>query len=105
MEQAQGWVVNEDLGVIFNEKLQVGKQCLKAASKANQILGMIKRTFVSRKKEFIIPLYKSLLRPHLDYCKQAWRPHLRKDIEVIERVQRRATRLIDKCRGFEYGER
>jgi len=95
----------KDLGVIFNEKLQVGKQCLKAANKANQILGMIKRTFVSRKKELIIPLYKSLVRPHLDYCKQAWRPHLRKDIDVIERVQRRATRLIDKCRGFEYGER
>jgi len=70
---------------------------------ANQILGMIKRTFESRKKELIFPLYKFLVRPHLDYCKQAQRPHLRKDIDVLERVQRRATRLIDKCIGFEYG--
>jgi len=46
----------EDLGVIFNEKLQVGKQCLKAANKANQILVMIKRTFVSRKKYVIISI-------------------------------------------------
>jgi len=54
----------------------VGKQCHKAASKGNQILGIIKRSFTRRSKDIIIPLYKSLVRPHLDYCVQAWRRHL-----------------------------
>jgi len=54
----------KNLGVSLNEKLRVGKQCLKAANKANHILGMIKILFVSRKKEVIIPLYKSLVKPH-----------------------------------------
>jgi len=48
----------------------------------------------------MIPLYKSLVRPHLDYCIQAWRPHLIKDLQVLEKVQRRATRFIDECVGM-----
>jgi len=68
----------------------------------NQVLGMIKRTFTSRSKEIKIPLYKSLVRPHLDYCVQAWRSHLIKGIQVLEKVQRRATRFIEECRGMSY---
>ena len=49
-------------------------------------------------------LYKSLVRPHLDSCVQEWRPHL-KDIEMLEKVQRRATRMVDGYRGMEYEER
>jgi len=71
-------------------------KCVNSASKphlreGNQMLGMIKRTFTSRLKEIMIPLYISLVRPHLDYCVQAWRPHLIKDIQVLEKVQRPAT--------------
>ena len=95
----------KDLGVIVCDKFKVSKQCLKAANKGNQVLGMIARTFGTRKKKLLISLYKSLVRPHLDYCIQAWRPHLKKDIEKMERVQRRATRMMEECRGKDYETR
>ena len=47
----------------------------------------------------------SLVRPHLDYACQAWNPHFQRDIDVLERVQRRATRMISECRGLEYSDR
>ena len=45
------------------------------------------------------------MRPNLDYCVQAWRPYLKKDIDVLERVQRRATRMVEECKGKGYEER
>ena len=76
-----------------------------AAKKGNRILGMISRTFSCKSKVIVKQLYKSLVRPHLDSCVQVWRPHLKKDIEVLEKVQRRATRMVDGYRGMEYEER
>ena len=61
---------------------------------ANKILGMIIRMFTYKTCEVLVQLYKSLVRPHLEYCIQAWRPHLVKDVELIESVQRRATHMI-----------
>ena len=95
----------KDLGVIISNDLKVSKQCDKAASKGNQILGLIKRTVISRKKKVILNLYRTLVRPHLEYCIQAWRPHLVKDIEKLEKVQRRATRMMEECRGKSYNDR
>jgi hypothetical protein len=95
----------KDLGVIISSNFKVGKQCAKAANKGNQILGLIKRTFILKEKNVILSLYKALVRPHLEYCIQAWRPHLIKDINKLEKVQRRATRMIIECRGLSYEER
>ncbi len=95
----------KDLGVIVSSNFKVSKQCIKAAKKGNQILGLIKRTITCRSKEIIGRLYKSLVRPHLEYCIQAWRPHLVKDIDILEKVQRRATRMIRECTGKTYDER
>ena len=95
----------KDLGVIFDDTFKVGNQCLKAAKKGNKTLGMIKRTFACRSKNIMVKLYKSLVRPKLEYCVQAWRPHFKKDIEVLEKVQRRATRMIAECKGLEYDRR
>jgi len=64
-----------------------------------------KRNFTDRTKETILPLYKSLVRPHLDYCSQIWNPHYVKDIKLIERVQRRATKLVDRVKDLHYDER
>jgi len=61
-------------GVIIREDLKCEKQCSKAVKKANRMLGMIKCIFIDRSKETIIPLYKSLVRPHLEYCCQIWSP-------------------------------
>jgi len=95
----------KDLGVIISEDLKWEKQCSSAVSKANRILGMIKRNFVDRSKETVLPLYKSLVRPHLEYCCQAWSPHYIKDVKLIEGVQRRATKLIKGMEKLHYKER
>ena len=72
---------------------------------ANVTLGMIKRTITSKSKTIITRLYKALVRPQLEYCVQAWRPYLKKDIEKIEKVQRRATKLISECSNLSYEDR
>jgi hypothetical protein len=99
-----GEIVEEkDLGVFFDNTWKAGINCFKAAKKGNKILGMIKRTFECRSKSVILNLYKSLVRPHLEYCIQAWRPHYKKD--VLEKVQRRATRMIEGCGEMDYEQR
>ena len=53
-------------------------------------------------KELIIPLYKTIVRSHLEYCIHAWRPYRKKDFNILERVQRRATKIIQKLRNISY---
>lgn len=94
-----------DLGVIIQNDLKVSEQCSKVVKTANKILGMINRTFTFKTKDNMLQLYKSLVRPHVEYCIQAWRPHLVKDIALIENVQHRATRMIPSLRGLSYEQR
>ena len=94
-----------DLGVIMHYSLKPSRQCAEAAKKGNRILGLMKRTIVSRDKDIITRLYKTLVRPHLEYCVQAWNPFLKKDIEILERVQRRATKMIKGCQKLSYEDR
>ena len=74
--------------------MNVSEQCGIAASKGNKMLGLIRRTIMYKEKQLTVPLYKGIIRPHLEYCIQAWRPYRKKDIDKLERIQRRATKNI-----------
>ena len=73
-----------------------------ADSKGNQILWLIRRTITYKEKQLIVPLYKAIVRPHLEYCIQAWRPYRKMDIYKLERIQLRATKMIPELRALSY---
>jgi hypothetical protein len=78
---------------------------LKAASTASRILGLIKRNFKNTSRDSFNILYKTFVRPHLEYCVQSWSPYLQKDIECLEKVQRRATKLVASLSKNPYKDR
>jgi len=85
----------KDLGIVFSKDLKVANHCGQCYSKANRMLGLISRTIRHKNPSILLSLYKSLVRPHLDYCcSSVWNPHYCKDKALLERVQHRFTRLF-----------
>ena len=75
----------KDLWLTISADMKVSEQCGIVAAKGNHIFGLIRRNIVYKENELIIPLYKTIVRPHLEYCTQAWRLYRKKDIDMLER--------------------
>ncbi|XP_070547365.1 uncharacterized protein [Ptychodera flava] len=95
----------KDLGVLIHQSLKPTRMGVESARKANKVLGLIKRTMSYKSKDIIVRLYKQLVRPNLEYAVQAWSPWMAKDISILEKVQRRATKLVPGLCQLPYEER
>ena len=95
----------KDLGVIITDNCKPTQQCSKAAAKAMSSLGLIRRSFKYIDQDSFSVLYRAYIRPHLEYCVQAWNLYMKGDIKALEKVQRRATKLVKNIRNRPYEER
>ena len=92
----------KDLGVMIHQTLKPSTQCAKAAKTANMVLGQLTRGVGYRDKKVFIDLYKTYIRPHLEYCVPAWCPWSIGDKEILEAVQRRAVKAVTNLRSQTY---
>lgn len=94
-----------DLGVIISEDLKWEKHIRSITKKANSMVYLIKRAFVNINENNIIPLFKTYIRPLMEHGVSVWNPHLKKDIDVLERIQRKATKIPKSLRHLPYEDR
>lgn len=95
----------KDLGVTFDKDMKFRVHINNCVNKANRTVGLIKRTFAFLDQRSLTKLFKSLVRPNLEYCNVVWSPRYKKDINALEAVQRRATKLLPETKDLPYYER
>lgn len=95
----------KDLGVTIDDKLKFSQHVQNKVNIANKVLGCLPHTFKNMTKEILSLLYKAMVRPHLEFATTVWSPHLKYDQDLIERVQRRATKLVPELRDLPYSQR
>ena len=104
-EQLEEVSSEKDIGVVIDNKLGFSEHLAEKVNKANRIVGLIRRTFVALDEEIFRCLYVAMVRPHLEYANQIWAPFLIKDLEAVENVQRRASKLVPTLKNLTYEER
>ena len=94
--------VEKHLGVYISNDAKPYVQCQQSYTKANRMLGFVKRNIISRHPSILLNMYKSFVRPHLEYCSPVWSPHYKKDKALLEWVQHRFTRMFSHLRQLDY---
>ena len=95
----------KDLGVIVDSELDFSSHINKKIGIANSIVGLIRRSFTFLDGNSFRKLFCAFVRPHLEYGQAVWSPHLQKQIDALEMVQIRATKLVDGLKEMTYEER
>ena len=95
----------KDIGVIIDSNLEFDKNINQKINKANSIMAVIRRSFTTLNQHNFVPLYKALVRSHLDYAISIWSPYKQKYKDAIENVQRRATKNLPGMKDISYQEK
>jgi hypothetical protein len=94
-----------DIGVAVTKNLKPSAQCSKAAGRAAAVLGQLRRNFHFRDRFTFVRLYKQYVRPHLEFSSPAWSPWLQGDIDILEKVQEKAVKMVSGLKGTTYKEK
>ena len=92
----------KDLGVMVHKAMNGSRQVTEAVKKANRTLAQLRITISNKEIDTVIPIYQATVRPHLEYCIQAWAPYFKNDINALQLVQHRATKMITSLRKLPY---
>ena len=98
-------IAEKDLGVLFDNELRFSQHIQQKVNKGMKMAGLITRSLEYLDKESFLYLFKSLVRPHIEYCMPIWKPKLRRDKIAIENVLRQSSKWIPGLENLEYEDR